>query len=411
VKLVNLACTHCGARLPEQQAADRYKCGYCGSLFAVADSPSAPAPAPAPAVTAAPRRRGKGPSLGALLGSLGALLPFAVGGFFLYRSLGPMVKGSVSGLRLGSPLRALWDRAGGPPVPVQLGGREAVLGRMRLSEDQLYIVATDSATAQPLWKLGPLGTYGEGYQLTHFQVAGSVVVVSDVRGSLRIHELASGKEVKTIALRDRATQLCLAAPSAVAVAVLDRHHVTLDTDSLTLREAPLPAGCEGSRFAQTRRARDENGRVKKPALRGFEVETAHAEGDYGVAAAVKSPGTPVPYAIGFEPQTRQVRWQQLLPTVDPLSVRKSEHDALAGGRYLALYGVGSAGWHLTALDAKDGARLWDVTLRPLFAVDSIESLVVTARFAYVNRTSSLEIYDAATGRLVGTVGKDTYREP
>lgn len=409
MKLRNLACTHCGARLPEQPAADKYKCGYCGSLFAVTDLP--PTSVPAPVVTAAPPHRGKGSPLGAVLGFLGALLPFAIGGFFLYRSLGPMVKGSVSGLRLGSPLRALWDRAGGPPVPVQLGGKEAVLGRMRLSEDQLYIVATDSATAQPLWKLGPLGTYGDGYQLTHFQVAGSLIVVTDARGNLRVHELASGKEVKTIALRDRATQLCLAAPGAVAVAVLDRHHVTLDTGSLTLREAPLPAGCDGSRSAQARRGRDESGRVRKPAVRGFEVADAHAEGDYGVAAAVKSPGTPVPYAIGFEPQTRAVRWQQLLPTVDPLSVRSSEHAALAGGRYLALYGVGSAGWHLTALDAKDGARLWDVTLRPLFAVDDIESLVVTAQFAYVNRTSSLEIYDAATGRLVGTMGNDTYQEP
>ena len=100
-----------------------------------------------------------------------------------------------------------------------------------------------------------------------------------------------------------------------------------------------------------------------------------------------------------------------MPTVDPLSVRASEHDALGGGRYLAIYGVGSAGWHLTALDAKDGTRLWDVTLRPLFAVDDIDSLVVTRQFAYVNRTSSLEIYDAATGKLLGTVGNDTYREP
>lgn len=409
MKLVNLACTHCGARLPEQQAADKYKCGYCGSLFAVTETP--PVPEPAPAVSAAPPRPRRRSPVAALLGFVGAVLPFAIGGFFVYRSLGPMVKGSVSGLRLGSPLRALWDRAGGPPVPVQLGGKEAVLGRMRLSEDQLYIVATDSATAQPLWKLGPLGSYGDGYQLTHFQVAGSLVVVTDARGGLRIHELASGKEVKTIALRDRASQLCLAAPDAVAVAVLDRHHVTLDTGSLTLREAPLPPGCDGSRSAHARRARDENGRVRRPTVRGFEVADAHAEGDYGVAAAVKSPGTPVPYAIGFAPSTREVRWQQLLPTVDPLSVRSSEHDALAGGRYLALYGVGSAGWHLTALDAKDGTRLWDVTLRPLFAVDDIESLVVTARFAYVNRTSSLEIYDAATGRLVGTVGNETYQEP
>jgi hypothetical protein len=42
-------------------------------------------------------------------------------------------------------------------------------------------------------------------------------------------------------------------------------------------------------------------------------------------------------------------------------------------------------------------------------VDQIGSLVVTARYAYVNRTSSLEIYDAATGALSATIGNETYR--
>lgn len=325
-----------------------------------------------------------------------------------------MIKGSVSGLRLGSPLRALWDNAGGPAVPVSLEGREAVLGRMRLAEDELYVVATDSATARPLWKIGPLGTYGDGYQFTFFQVAEDLIFVTDARGTLRIHELASGKERKTVALRDRATALCLAAANTVAVAVKDRHHVAIDTGSLTLREAPLPAGCESGRRAQLGRARDgrdDDPHRHKLAVRGFEIQRTHSEGEYGVAAAVKSPGTPTPYALGFVPKTREVSWQQLVPTVDPLSVHASEHDALVAGRYLAIYGVGSAGWHLTALAGKDGARLWDTSLRPLFAVDQIEALAVTAQFAYVNRTSSLEIYDAATGKLVGTVGNETYRDP
>ena len=40
---------------------------------------------------------------------------------------------------------------------------------MRLSQDELYVVATDSATAQPAYgKSGPLGTYGEGYPFTFF---------------------------------------------------------------------------------------------------------------------------------------------------------------------------------------------------------------------------------------------------
>jgi hypothetical protein len=124
---------------------------------------------------------------------------------------------------------------------------------------------------------------------------------------------------------------------------------------------------------------------------------------------VKSPGTPIPYALGFSLKTRELSFQQVLPTVDPMTVRGSEHAALTAGRYIAVYGVGSAGWHLTALDAKDGARLWDVALRSLFAVDHIEALVATAQFVYVNRTSSLDIYSASSGQLIGTVGNETYK--
>jgi outer membrane protein assembly factor BamB len=343
----------------------------------------------------------------ALLSLLSGTLPLAIAGYFMYRALGPQVRGSVSGIRLGSPTRALWDRVGGPPVPVRIGGKEAVLGRMRLSEDQLYVVATDAETLRPLWKLGPLGTYSEGYRVTFFVVAGQRVVVSDARGTVHIHDLASGQLLKQVPLTDRAANLCLTAPSAVAVAVVDGHHLTIDTDSLTLTEAALPAGCDAQH--RSFRSRDGGGHVRKPTLRGFSVQDAHLEGELGVAAAVKSPGTPTPYALGFAQKTREILWQQLLPTVEPLSVRATEYDALVASRYLAIYGVGSAGWHLTALDAKDGARLWDVELRPLFAVDSIEALVVTPQYAYVNRTSSLDIYDAATGKLRGSVGNDTYR--
>jgi hypothetical protein len=386
-------------------------CSYCGSRFAAAafEEPPAPAAAPAPA----PGQRRSLPRLASLLFSLGGLLPLVIGGAVLYHTMAPVMpgmKGSLTGVRLGSPTRALWDAVGGPPVPVSIGGEEAVVGRMRLAGDQLYIVASQSATARPLWKLGPLGTYSEGYRDTHFTIAAERVVVSDASGALRVYDLQSGRQRKTIPLRDRASNLCATSQTTVAVAVLDRHHVALDLDTLSLREAPLPDGCAATaRSFRARAGRDDSPRVRRPALRGFDVREAYAEGDLAVAAAVKSPGTPVPYAMGFLPTTREVRWQQLLPTVEPLSVQATEYAALVGGRYVAVYGVGSARWHLTALDAREGARLWDVELQPLFAVDQIEGLVVTAQYVYLTRTQGLEIYDAGRGQLRGTVGNVTYR--
>lgn len=413
MKLVSLTCTHCGAKLPPQKEAGNYTCSYCGTSFA-AKEPTPPKPPkeksskskPAPSTNAPEAKSGL--RLSMLFSMLGSLLPLAIIGYVVYRVNGPMLKGNVNGLRLGSPLRAIWDRVGGPPVPVQIGGHEAVLGRMRLNDDQLFIVATESATGNPLWKVGPLGTYGEAYQNAFFATTEKHIVASDGRGSLHVHDLLTGKELKQIPLRDRATNLCSVSQNSVAVAVLDRHHVILDTDSLSLRESPLPSGCNSHRRSYLE---DRGPHAKKPSVRGFEMHDAHVEGDIGVAAAVKTPGTPTPYAIGFVPGTREVRWQELLPTVDPLSVRASERDALVGGRYFAVYGVGSnsAGWHLTALDGKSGSRLFDVELRPVFAVDSIEGLVATAGFVYVNRTSSLEIFEAATGKLITTVGNETYR--
>jgi hypothetical protein len=414
VKLVSLTCTHCGAKLPQQKESGTYTCSYCGTSFAgptPRERPEKPKPAPKsakekpPAKSTEPR---SGLRLGALFSLFGSIVPLAIIGFVVYRLNGPMLKGQVNGLRLGSPLRALWDRASGPPVPVQLGGREAVLGRMRLNDDQLFIVATDSATGNLLWKVGPLGTYGEAYQNAHFATTAQHIVASDARGNLHVHELATGKEVKKIPLRDRASNLCAVPPNGIAVAVIDHHHVLLDTTTMTLSEAPLPSGCPGHRRGFRE---DRAPHTRAPSLRGFEMRDAHVEGTLGVAAAVKSPGTPTPYAIGFTPGSREVRWQELLPTVDPLSVRTSERDVLAGGRYFAIYGVGSdgAGWRLTALDARTGSRLYDVELRPVFAVDSIEALVATPGFVYVNRTSSLEIFEAATGKLISTVGNETYR--
>lgn len=408
MKLVRLQCTQCGAQLPEQKESGSYVCSYCGCRFQSTGHNQAQEK-PAPPVIASAQSKKSAPRIVSLLSIVSGLVPLAIGGVVMYKVMGPSLKGSISGARLGSPLRALWDSVGGPPVPVSIGGKEAVIGRMRLSEDELHIVATDSATGQPLWKVGPLGTYGEGYQVTHFAVSQEKnrVVITDARGAVRICELQSGRELKRVPLPDRATNVCASDPAKVSVAVMDGHHIEIELESLTFREAPLPPGCDPRH--RTWRNRDVDQRVRRPSLRGFDVTDAHAEGELGVAAAVKSPGTPIPYAIGFTPQSREVRWKQLLPTVEPMSVRPSEWDGLAGGRYVAVYGVGSAGWHLTALDARDGARLWDVELRPLFAVDHVESLVLGPRYAYVNRTSSLEIFDATTGKLAGTVGNETYK--
>ena len=79
-------------------------------------------------------------------------------------------------------------------------------------------------------------------------------------------------------------------------------------------------------------------------------------------------------------------------------------DALEGGRFVTPYEVTSKGWHFTAFDARSGQRVWDVPLQPLVGVDHPEGFSLSAARVYVMRTSSVEVYDAKTGALVGTIG-------
>ena len=67
----------------------------------------------------------------------------------------------------------------------------------------------------------------------------------------------------------RGSSSCPAGPSTVGVAVLDHTHLVLDTESLSLREAPLPPGCESRRRASRfRDNREEGPRVRRPTARG-----------------------------------------------------------------------------------------------------------------------------------------------
>jgi len=80
-------------------------------------------------------------------------------------------------------------------------------------------------------------------------------------------------------------------------------------------------------------------------------------------------------------------------------------DAMAGGRFVVSYELTSKGWHFTAFDAHSGQRVWDVPLRSIIGIDDPEGFSLSATRVYVMRSSSLEVYDAKNGALVGTLGE------
>lgn len=423
-----LECPKCGATLAPVAGRHSYTCEYCGTRFTEAEGHRSGGAAARPTGGAAP-----GAGVGRVIAvAMATMTVLGVGAaLFIGRQVQSTIEAAGAGARVevpaiptiptipsvpGMPVvptgdgRILWDDVGGAPVAATVGGEAAVIGRVRaFPEDQLHIQVSRADDASAIYRVGPLGTYGDGYRATHFAVAGERLLVSDMRPEIHVHELASGKELKSFPLSDRVESLCVAGDGAVGVALVDERQLRIDPAGLTIEEG-APKGCA---FAPSpfRHPEDAKG-VKAPKVEGFRSRQLLREGEVAVANGNKDPGTAIPQAVGFDPKTGAKRWHEVVPSVAPATVQESsnEHAALAGGRFFTTYGVGSEETRVTAFDGMTGARLWDQKLRPIFAVDRIGGVVATERHVFVIRTSSLDILDAATGAPRGTVGDDTYDE-
>jgi outer membrane protein assembly factor BamB len=421
--LRSLSCPNCGAHIQAQPDDMRVLCQYCGQTFDVTQPPRFGAYGPGVAGSG-------GAPKGAIIGVVTAITLVALGAgvVAVLAARGASTNGgaSIPGVSMpGSPTSAttgvMWDTVGGPPIATQIGGHDAFVGRLRTQgTDLLSIAAFDSTKLTILWQTPALGTYTEGYQSTFTAVVGHDVVVTDYRANVHVYDLATGKESRTAKLTDRAGEMC-ASPDGSAkafIVVTDKKDVMLDADAGTLTPAPRPAWCP-DRFGMSgsdcrgwlsrgaARA-DCKGPELSPKVSGFGAKNTVVVGDLGVAAGIKEPGTAVPMVVGFDPATKAVRWQQSVASGDQADVETnttiSLMDDLVGGRFVTPYQRTSKGWFFTAFDARTGQRIWDVPLQPLIGVDYPEGFSLSETRVYVMRTSSLEVYDAKTGALVGVIG-------
>ncbi len=422
MQLVDLKCAQCGAALPPHPEGGVYRCGYCGHAYEPVPDPE-PAPrvlqieihAPfAAAAPMAPARFQTARSSGGARG-VGCLVPILVAaGIFVYfqTQRSPLTPVQVAARPASASFfpsheRSFWDSVGGAPQGITISGAPAIVGRMRMgSDDQLYVVAIRPSDLTLAWRYGPLGSYSQGYQATKFAVTGDRVVVSDYRSAVHILDAKSGTETSQARLTDRVERMCAAGPSSVWIGTVDKHGTLLDTRTGTTREGARPAtGCEDEWSMRTKKTGKD-----APKVAGFAARRTLVDGDIGVAGGGKSPGTEIPMAVGYDPKSGAQRWVTVLPTTDPSLVRahSNTHDALATGIYVTNWGTGSKGWHISALEPRSGARLWDTELPKIFAVDSIDGIVASGGFVYVTRTSSLAILNGTNGKLVGAVGDETY---
>ena len=415
MELVELKCTQCGASLPPQAEGGVYRCTYCGRAY---EPVAEQAPQVVQVQIQMPVQRyqariGGGRSSSAARG-IGCLVPilFAAGGFVAFQTMRTASTSSTKGRSIPTPSflapheRMYWDSVGGAPQPATIGGAPAAIGRVRMGKDELYVVAFNPATTELLWKVGPLGTYSQGYRATFFAALGDRVAVSDYRSKVHLVDTQTGMEVSQVTLTDHVDRLCPVGPTTVYVGTVDKRGAVLDTHTGATHAGTAPAGCEDGALARFRH--DAPG--KSPKVPGFATRHTVVNGDIAVAAGGKSPGTEIPMAVGFDPKTSAVRWTVVLAQADPSLVRprSNEHDALAPGMYVTMYGVGDKAWHITALEPRSGARIWDTELRKIFAVDSIDGIVAGGGWVYVTRTSSLAILNGTTGKITGAIGDETY---
>lgn len=411
VQLIDLKCPSCAAALQPREAGGHVVCQYCGTAF-IAVGPPRPAPPPPTSVPpwamhshVVPQRSGGG------IVALVLVLTLASAGVAMFLA---MRGGSLGGFgaQTGNPgERLLWDDVGGPPIPTSIAGAPAVIGRVRdVAGDKLYIAAYDANTLEERWRTGDLGTYMGGYQATVFGVEGDRVVYSDAHSNVNILERDTGKLVKSMALSDRVKVICNppGEEGTLWLGKVDERHMKLAVKTELLTESPRPAGCPD--YAYDRDDDAETAAESAPKVDGFAAVRARTDGGVMVVAGHKAPGTALPRAIGYDAASKRQLWDVQLPSVDPATVRErsNEDDALVGGHYYSVYGTGSDRWRVTALDAKTGARLWDIELKDIFAVDSINGLVATTDHVFVVRTSSMDILKTDTGALVGTIGTETY---
>jgi hypothetical protein len=430
--IVSLDCPNCGAKLPPREETGRTTCDYCGATFETArahhrTTAAKPNPAAARAVGLAlgvTVLAGVGASVIAFTATSGAEHAYqqALSNIPQIQPVRPMnIPGQESATKQVPPDNKadfMWDEVGGPPTVAVIDGTEHVIGRLRVRPDDQLHIAAFSDTGEQRWRLGPFGSYSDGYRATHFAVADGRVAVTDFRGKLHLYDLQTGEQKQEVALTDKAERLCmLEGPGEkprVWLSQVDNRDFAVDLVAGALKDDKPPKGCDMfSRFSSRDGdplSRTQERMRKAPKVDGFSAQAVHIDGAVAVARGTKSPGTAYPMVVGFDPATREVRWKSPTASVDLASVRERDNaqDAIAAGRYFATYGEGQEYWHLTGFDAKTGDRLFDHRLRSIFAVDWLYGLKATEKNLFLVRMSSVEVHDAATGALKATIGDESY---
>jgi hypothetical protein len=345
-----------------------------------------------------------------------------------------------------------WEPSGRAPIVASINADavEDVFGFFRvwdgLSAWVVYAGAFDGVTLKEMWRsdaLDPQIAKQPGV-VPLALIAGPRIVVADTSPTLRVYTLATGQKQTTLQLLGPVAELCLSPddPSRVWAKVVGEGDAMLDlrTGKSTIgprpRWCPVPAYRSALPTPLPKRATPEQlataaRKVKEAAVctdaftnavvahaschlpdaaaggAGFKPAYTLTDGALAVALGTKDDK---PFA---ESRTKANAWVHGFVTDDTKAKPSAPAVAELGlGRLYAVYEKVYFDAKVAALDARTGASLWEAPLVGSMpgpegpGRGEARSLVATHSRVYVARAGGgLDIFDAANGKSIGTIGK------
>jgi putative pyrroloquinoline-quinone binding quinoprotein len=340
-----------------------------------------------------------------------------------------------------------WETEARSPVLVAVNadGVEDIFGFFRVWDGRSAWTSHggvfDGATLAPLWRSDPIDPQilkRQGIVPTALPV-GARIVVSDATPTLRVFDLASGNKLASLQMADAVVNMCKAPDPAarVWVQVAGDQHALVDLDTGKATFASRPAWCSlpepppkeaaARKKAPTDAAAPNvackedfrNGIARAACSPGEEAPpiegvTNHYMLKNGGAAVVLATKDDRPIAIGVGPGYK-ASWATPFVSDDTKPRPEAPHVAeLVDGRLYAVFAKVYFDARLVALDASSGARIWDVPLVGSMMSSSLgdlgrgeaRGLAASKSRVYVTRSGGgLDVFDAADGKAIGTIGK------
>ncbi|NVJ02828.1 PQQ-binding-like beta-propeller repeat protein [Myxococcus sp. AM009] len=424
-------CPRCHAPIVLEEGRVLYTCGYCNASI---DTQGEKAPRPeyqAPASTEAGQN-----SAGLVVG--GALAVCFIAGLVVFYSVnsateftdGPIPsRGPGPSPVVAAPLvvekaKFQWDSQGVPlAVDLNGDGTDDIIGRIRRlssvagkTETRNQVAAFDGKSFDLLWEADLEGTASDLSGTVHVVHQGGRLVMSEP-GAVHLLEPGTGKALGRVALSDKPGRLCIPEEDteSVWVEVVDGQNLLLNTKTATARPAiePPPACALAKwnhhacflpvfRKSDVPCARPRN----LPTVPGFRAEHVYKLEDLDVALGERNPGSRVPMVSVFRRGEKPALWTENVADMDPRNVKESTVDVIefSEDALFMVYALKEGGEQLVRRDLRTGRVGWDVPIPNSKSGSGTSRIRQYGGRVYVPHWVWLDVFDAKTGNLIGTLG-------